>query len=113
MMMMMLTMMVNVCDDDCYLVMKVRPLSVSFLFRTSGKETDRATPLRLEKYGRIDFSLGKPTNRGRRAAKSRSTCAKGPWELVATFFGSLFKAGEQFFWRSTRDLHILVLVRVR
>ena len=38
-----------------------RPLSVSFQFRASGKETDMATPLGLEKYGRIDFSLGKLT----------------------------------------------------
>ena len=39
----------------------LRPLSVSFQFRASGKETDMATPLGLEKYGRIDFSLGKLT----------------------------------------------------
>ena len=34
-----------------------RPLSVPFLFRASGKGTDKATMLRLEKYGRIKFSL--------------------------------------------------------
>ena len=39
----------------------LRLLSVSFQFRASGKETDMATPLGLEKYGRIDFSLGKLT----------------------------------------------------
>ena len=39
-----------------------RPLSVTFLFRTSGKETDMATMLRLEKYGRIVFSPEKWTN---------------------------------------------------
>ena len=36
-----------------------RPLTVSFLIRASGKETDMATPLGLEKYGRIDFTLGR------------------------------------------------------
>ena len=40
-----------------------RPLSVSFQFRASGKETDVATPLGLEKYGKIDFSQGKLTKR--------------------------------------------------
>ena len=39
-----------------------RPLSVPFLLRTSGKGTDVATPLGLEKYGRIDFALKKWTN---------------------------------------------------
>ena len=38
-----------------------RPLSVPFLLRTSGKGTDVATPLGLEKYGRIDFALKKWT----------------------------------------------------
>ena len=37
----------------------IRPLTVSFLIRASGKETDMATPLGLEKYGRIDFTLGR------------------------------------------------------
>ena len=40
-----------------------RPLSVSFQFRASGKETDVATPLGLEKYGKVDFTLGKLTKR--------------------------------------------------
>ena len=92
MMVVMVTMMVNVCDDDCYLVMKVRPLSVSFLFRTSGKGTDMATMLRLEKYGRIDFSPRKWTKRHQNAAKSRKPCAKDEWEPAGTFFHSLFKA---------------------
>ena len=35
----------------------IRPLSLPFLLRTSGKWTDTATMLRLEKYGRIDTSL--------------------------------------------------------
>ena len=34
---------------------EARPLSVSFLFRTSGKETEVATPLDMEKYGRVIF----------------------------------------------------------
>ena len=41
----------------------VRPLSVSFQFRASGKETDVATPLGLEKYGKVDFTQGKLTKR--------------------------------------------------
>ena len=36
-----------------------RLLTVSFLICASGKETDMATPLGLEKYGRIDFTLGR------------------------------------------------------
>ena len=40
-----------------------RPLTVSFQFRASGKETDVATPLGLEKYGKVDFTLGKLTKR--------------------------------------------------
>ena len=39
--------------------MSFRPLTVSFLIRASGKETDTATPLGLEKYGRTDFTLGR------------------------------------------------------
>ena len=33
----------------------LRPLSAPFLFHTSGKGTDSATPLEMEKYGRIGF----------------------------------------------------------
>ena len=33
-----------------------RPLSVSFLFRTSGKETEVVTPHGMEKYGTFNFS---------------------------------------------------------
>ena len=36
-----------------------RPISVSFLIRTLGKETDMATTLRLEKFGEINFLLWK------------------------------------------------------
>ena len=44
-----------------------RPLTVSFLIRASGKETDMATPLGREKYGRIDFHWedGSPLTRKR------------------------------------------------
>ena len=46
-----------------------RPLSAPFLFRTFGKGTDMATPLGLEKYGRIDFSPGRWTSMGENAYK--------------------------------------------
>ena len=66
-----------------------RPLSVSFQFRTSGKETDMATMLRLEKYGRIDFSLGRWVPRYQNAPKSMRAHAKLPGELAITCFRSL------------------------
>ena len=68
-----------------------RPLSVPFLLRTSGKGTDVATPLGLEKYGRIDFALKKWTKWHQKMAKSRRTHAKEPWELVRLCFRSLFR----------------------
>ena len=51
-----------------------------------------ATMLRLEKYGRIDFSPRKWTKWHQNAAKSRKACAKDEWEPAGTFFHSLFKA---------------------
>ena len=62
-----------------------RPHSVSFL----GKETDTATPLRLENFGRIDFSLGRWITRGKKTPKSMTPYAKVPGELVRIFFHSL------------------------
>ena len=53
-----------------------------------------ATPLGLEKYGRIDFALKKWTNRIKKTAKSRRTHAKEPWELVRLCFRSLFWTNE-------------------
>ena len=64
---------------------KSRPHSVSFL----GKETDTATPLRLENFGRIDFSLGRWITRGKKTPKSMTPYAKVPGELVRIFFHSL------------------------
>ena len=62
-----------------------RPHSVSFL----GKETDTATPLRLENFGRINFSLGRWITRGKKTPKSMTPYAKVPGELVRIFFHSL------------------------
>ena len=64
----------------------LRPLSVSFQFRASGKETDMATPLGLEKYGRIDFSLGRWTTMGQNAPKLVLKHAKEQVELVRIFY---------------------------
>ena len=58
-----------------------RPLSAPFLFRTSGKGTDMATPLGPEKYGRIDFSLGRWTTMGQNAPKLGLKHAKEQVEL--------------------------------
>ena len=60
-----------------------------FLIRTSRKGTDVVTPLGLEKYGRIDFSLGKWMFIDPNALKLMSKHVKGPGELVRTFFRSL------------------------
>ena len=74
--------------NEATLLQKVhltRPHSVSFL----GKETDTATPLRLENFGRIDFSLGRWITRGKKTPKSMTPYAKVPGELVRIFFHSL------------------------
>ena len=73
-------------------VAAIRPLSVPFLFRTSGKGTDMATPLGLEKYGRIDFSPGRWTPMGQNASKLVSTHAKDDVEVGRNFFTFTFKA---------------------
>ena len=70
----------------------IRPLSVPFLFRTSGKGTDVATPLGLEKYGRTNFSLGRWTSMGQIAAKLVPTHAKGQEKVVRIFFTFTFTA---------------------
>ena len=46
---------------------RARPLSVPFLFCSSGKGTDTATMLRLEKYGRIESTPGRWTTTGQNA----------------------------------------------
>ena len=70
---------------DDHICLHTRPHSVSFL----GKETDTATPLRLENFGRIDFSLGRWITRGKKTPKSMTPYAKVPRELVRIFFHSL------------------------
>ena len=48
-----------------------------------------ATPLRLENFGRIDFSLGRWITRGKKTPKSMTPYVKVPGELVRIFFHSL------------------------
>ena len=74
-----------------------RPLSAPFLFRTSGKGTDMATPLGPEKYGRIDFSLGRWTTMGQNAPKLVLKHAKEQVELVRIFLRSLLRPQESLF----------------
>ena len=78
-----------------------RPLTVSFQLRASGKETDMATPLGLEKYGRIDFSLGRWTTMGQNAPKLMLKHAKEQVELVRICLRSLLRPQESLFWRSS------------
>ena len=61
---------------------KCRPISVPFLISTSGKGTDTATTMELEKSRRINFSLGRWSTGGKKNAQigeetcqlSRGTC---------------------------------------
>ena len=76
---------------------KTRPLSAPFLFRTSGKGTDMVTPLGPEKYGRIDFSLGRWTTMGQNAPKLVLKHAKEQVELVRIFLRSLLRPQESLF----------------
>ena len=71
--------------------------SPPFLFRTSGKGTDMATPLGPEKYGRIDFSLGRWTTMGQNAPKLVLKHAKEQVELVRIFLRSLLRPQESLF----------------
>ena len=66
-----------------------RPLSVPFLICTSGKGTDMATTLELEKSRRIDFSLGRWPTRGKKTPKSVRKHASWAVGLVRIFFRSL------------------------
>ena len=74
-----------------------RPLSVPFLFCSSGKGTDTATPLGVEKYGRINFSLGKWISTDPKTPKSMKAHARGQGKLVRTFFRSLTLSQESLF----------------
>ena len=60
--------------------------------------------LRLEKYGRIGFSLGRWTPMDPNAPKSMRAHARESFELVTTFFRSLTWWQESLFWRSSCDL---------
>ena len=60
-----------------------------------------ATPLGLEKYGRIDFSLGRWTSMGKNAPKLVLSHAKDQVELVRIFLRSLLRPQESLFWRSS------------
>ena len=59
----------------------IRPLSVCFLFRTSGKQTDTATPLSMEKFGRIDFSLARWVTESKKRPNRRGNMSVEPWNL--------------------------------
>ena len=74
----------------------LRPLSAPFLFRTSGKGTDMAL-WGPEKYGRIDFSLGRWTTMGQNAPKLELKHAKEQVELVRIFLRSLLRPQESLF----------------
>ena len=63
-----------------------RPLSVSFQFRASGKETDVATPLGLEKYGKVDFTLGKLTKRHPKNGQKEEDICQGSLGTGRNFF---------------------------
>ena len=74
-----------------------RPLSAPFLFRTSEKGTDSATPLDMEKYGRIDFSPSNQSDIIQNTPKLMGTHAKVDTELVRTFLCSLSRLQESLF----------------
>ena len=68
-----------------------------------------ATMLRLEKYGRINFSLGRWVPMDPKTPKSIKVHARGPGELVRTFFRSLTLSQESLFQRSSLHLPKKVL----
>ena len=84
-------------DDESSSDPAGRPLSAPFLFRTSGKGTDMATPLGPEKYGRINFSLGRWTTMGQNAPKLVLKHTKEQVELVRIFLRSLLRPQESLF----------------
>ena len=81
-----------------YLGVLCRLISVSFLIRTPGKETNIEPPLRLEKNGKINFSLWKQVNRPH--LDPMTTHAKGA-ELFR-FFPSIILALASHFLRVGR-----------
>ena len=68
-----------------------------FLIRTSRKGTDVVTPLGLEKYGRIEFSIWKWVPMNQNALKSMSEYAKGSGTFDGTQFRSFFRSWQPVF----------------
>ena len=60
-----------------------------------------ATPLGVEKYGRIDFALGRWVPTDPKTTKSMKVHARGPGELARTFFRPLSRPQESLFRRSS------------
>ena len=59
-----------------------------------------ATPLRLENFGRIDFSLGRRITRGKKTPKSMTPYVKVPGELVRIFFIHYCGRSDHFYMAS-------------
>ena len=78
---------------------RARPLSVSFLFRTSGKETEVASPLGMEKYGRFDFSPWKPEYLAHNRPELMMAYADVQFSLFRFQFHALLRSGEPLFPR--------------
>ena len=73
-----------------------RPHSVSFL----GKETDTATPLRLENFGRIDFSLGRWITRGKKRPSRWHHMPRSQENLSEFFFIHYCGRSDHFYMAS-------------
>ena len=86
----------TITKHGCKSAPHYRPHSVSFL----GKETDTATPLRLENFGRIDFSLGRWITRGKKTPKSMTPYVKVPGELVKKNFIHYCGRSDHFYMAS-------------
>ena len=76
-----------------------RPLSVSFLVHTSGKETPLATPLDMEKYRRFNFSPCKHEYLARNLPKLMMAHAEVEFGLFRFQFHALLRLGEPLFPR--------------
>ena len=63
-----------------------------------------ATPLGPEKYGRINFSLGRWTTMGQNASELVLKHAKDQVGPVRFFLRSLLRPWESLFWRSSSNL---------
>ena len=88
---------------------RARPLSVSFLFRTSGKETEVASPLGMEKYGRFDFSPWKPEYLAHNRPELMMAYADVQFSLFRFQFHALLRSGEPLFPRWSLNLPTKVL----